>query len=325
MTTIHEVATAAGVSASTVSRVFARPDLISEPTRGRVHEVAERLGYRPNHAARALITGRTRTTGLVVPDIANPFFPPLIKAAQQYAWGAEYCLLLANSEEDRAQEWHVVSQLSSQVDGVVLCSSRLSAAQIAELAARTSLVLVNRRISGIPCVLIDSGAGVRQAVDHLVEYGHRSLAYVAGPRNSWSNQQRRRAVRERTKARNVELGLLGPVVPSFEAGQEIVDDLLAADATAVIAYDDVTALGVLAGLAQRGVRVPEDVSVVGCDDVSAATAQPPLTTISARCDVAGQTAMRLLLDALDQGQRAGDSVVRLPASLVVRSSTGPAC
>lgn len=324
MTTIHEVATAAGVSASTVSRVFARPDLISEPTRTHVHAVAERLDYRPNHAARALITGRTRTTGLVVPDIANPFFPPLIKAAQRYAWEAEHCLLLANSEEDRAQEWHVVNQLSSQVDGVALCSSRLGAAQISELAARISLVLVNRRISGIPCVLIDSGAGVRQAVDHLAGHGHRAIAYVAGPRTSWSNQQRRRAVRERAKTQGMELELLGPVVPSYEAGRDIVDPLLATRASAVIAYDDVTALGVLAGLAARGMRVPEEVSVVGCDDVSAATAQPPLTTISARCDVAGQTAMRLLLDALDQGERAGDSIVRLPASLVVRSSTGPA-
>src|SRR4051794_35337630 len=158
--TIQQVAELAHVHVSTVSRVFSRPEMISAATRARVEQAAVELGWRPNPMARALITGQTRNIGVMVPDIANPFFPPLVKAAQREAWRWEHCLFLADSEENPEQEHAALLHLASQVDGLVLVSSRLPETTILELAAGHPVVLVNRTVPGISAVLIDSASGM---------------------------------------------------------------------------------------------------------------------------------------------------------------------
>jgi transcriptional regulator with XRE-family HTH domain len=192
---IHEVARQAEVSISTVSRAFNAPQLLHPDTLARVLEVAGALGYQPNRAARGLITGTTGNLGLIVPDVANPFFPGLVKSAQSRARSADYAVFLADTDEDPAVELELIRAMAKQVDGIILASSRMSEAQVLEAAGLTSLAFVNRLMRGIPAVTLDSAGGMRQALEHLIALGHRRVVFLNGPRNSWSNRERRRGLR----------------------------------------------------------------------------------------------------------------------------------
>ena len=252
MPTIDQVAALAGVSRATVSRAFTRPEMLSEATVQRVKTIARDVGYVPNQVARALSTGRHGNLALIVPDVANPFFPPLIRAAQLRADEAGFCVFLGNSDEQAGREDMLVGRFTSQVEGMILVSSRLDEERIRLYAERRPIVLVNRDVAGIPRVLIDSATGI----------------------------------------------------------------------TAALAFDDLVAQGLLAGLAERGIDVPGRFSVVGCDDVLGTTTYPPLTTVSARCKEAGQVAADLLMDLL-KVKAMRDVRYVLESHLVIRGTTGP--
>lgn len=318
--TISQVALQARVSRATVSRAFSRPDLLSVETVRKVHEVAKCIGYMPNMVARALSTGRHDNIAIVVPDIANPFFPPLIRGSQARADAGGFSVFLADSNEDAAREDTLVTRLSMQVAGFILASSRLSTDQIRAHASRRPLVLINRDIPGSPRVLIDTGKGMASAVKHLFGMGHRRIAYVAGPPSSWSNQQRRGAIRESGKRLQMDVFLIQAPAPTYEAGMEVVGKVIESGATAVIAFDDLVAQGVIAGLAAKGYAVPARMSVIGCDDVLAATMHPQLTSIAGHGYEAGRVAVDLLLSILEGG---GAREVRhvIGAELVVRATT----
>jgi len=322
--TIDVIARELGISRSTVSRAFTKPHLLRSETVERVLATAESLGYAPNKAARALSTGYHGVIALIVPDIANPFFPPLIRAAQVGADRQDFCVLLGDSAENPDQETRLITRFTPQVDGFVLVSSRLPDAVLATHASRRPMVLINRDTPRVPRVLVDSHTGVAQAVAHLAELGHERLAYVGGPTSSWSDQQRRRGIATaRAEHGMTALTMLQAKPATYAGGVAAVEAILASGATAVLAFDDVVAHGVLAGLAERRVRVPEDISVVGCDDVFAATTYPPLTTISLSCADAGEVAVSVLLDLVG-GRKLGDVRYSLDSRLVVRATTGPA-
>lgn len=321
--TISQVAAAAGVSRSTVSRVFSRPDSISQATIRRVKTIAEQLGYMPNQTARALSTGRHRNIAVIVPDVANPFFPPLIAAAQDEADRHDYCVFLGNSGENAEREDQLVHRLGGQVEGLVLVSSRMSDQQIAGLAERRPLVLVNRDLANIPRVLIDSAKGTQASVEHLASLGHKSVVYVNGPGASWSNRQRRNAVRRAAAANQIKMKTVACQTPTFESGRQVVPQIAATGARAVIAFDDLVAQGILAGLAENSIRVPRDFSVVGCDDVLGAATYPALTTVSNCSEAAGRAACRLLMDMLETSAFADVRYV-MDTHLVFRNTTGPA-
>ena len=192
--TIRDVAKASGVHISTVSRTFSAPHLVNVETRTRVQTCAEQLGYRPNRAARALITGRTFNIGLMVADIANPFFPPLIKAAESQARRHDHHVFVADTNEDALVEEDLIRALSKQVDGVLLCSPRMSNSLIEQLSREVPLVVVNRQITGVPAVVMDVAQGARDAIDHLIGLGHTSITLVTGPRGSWTSREIRRAL-----------------------------------------------------------------------------------------------------------------------------------
>jgi LacI family transcriptional regulator len=182
------------------------------------------------------------------------------------------------------------------------------------------LVLINRDVDGIPRVLIDSGSGVREAVAHLAELGHQHIVYVAGPATSWSNKQRRLAVRKSAERLRLKVDIVAAVVPSYDAGREAVAAIMATGATAAIAFDDLTAQGILAGLADRKISVPGKFGVIGCDDVLGAATYPSLTTVSNRSVEAGKAALSLLVELL-QSQSARDIRYVLDTHLVVRNTT----
>lgn len=323
--TIYEVAVRASVSPSTVSRAFTVPGLVREDTLQRVLEVAQELGYQPNRAARALITGKTGNIGVVVPDISNPFFAAMVKGTSARARDSGSVLFLADSDEDPAMEETLVRAMARQVDGLVLCSPRLSGQRLTELLGDLPVVFVNRTEGAAACVVMDSADGLRQAVEHLAALGHRRLAYVSGPASSWSNEERRRGLLPAAQAAGLDVVELGPFVPRFTSGVQAADLVLASGATAVLAYNDLVALGVLSRLAVRGVRVPADLSVIGCDDIAmAAMATPPLTTVAMPTEAAGRAAVDLLLRQLQPGDRApGGRHHALPTQLLIRSSTLP--
>jgi LacI family transcriptional regulator len=321
--TMADVAHAAGVSKSTVSRAFTQPGMLGAETVARILRIAEQIGYVPNHTARALSTGRNSNVALVVPDVANPFFPPLIRAAQMEADRSDFCVFLGSSDESWQQEDKLVGRFVSQVEGLLLVASRLSEERIHAFAKKRPLVLVNRDVRGIPRLLIDSSIGVSEAMTHLAELGHKHIVYVSGPSSSWSNQQRRNTVRLGARKHHLEVSIVAARVPSYESGRAVVQDILDTGATAAIAFDDLTAQGIMTGMADVGVNVPSDFSVVGCDDVLGAATYPSLTTVSNRSDEAGRIAMSLLLDLLNSGV-VGDARLSLETHLVTRGTTAAA-
>lgn len=318
--TISNVAALAGVSRATVSRAFSNPRVLRPETVTRVREIAAELGYVPNPTAKALSTGRHGLLAMIVPDIANPFFPPMIGAAQGRAEIAGLALLLGNTDEDPAREHTMVSRLTLQADGFVLAASRMTERQIRGLADRRPVVLVNRDLPGLPRVLVDSADGVRAAVEHLAELGHTRIAYLAGPTRSWANTQRKKAVKRAAERAGVEAVMLPGRVSSYEAGMQAAPDLLETGATAAVAFDDVLAHGIMAGLAQHGVSVPGDLSLVGCDDVLKARVYPPLTTVSSHAAEAGAAAVDLLVQHLEL-PGSPDRRVLLGTSLITRATT----
>ncbi|WP_033343186.1 LacI family DNA-binding transcriptional regulator [Catenuloplanes japonicus] len=335
--TIKDVARVAGVSVATVTRALSTPEVVRPATRDRVREVAASLGYHPNRAARGLITGRTGNLGLLVPDLANPFFPGIVKGVQARAREADHAVFLADTDEDPAAEATLVRRLAKQVDGLVVCSPRMADAELRRLAGEVPMVLVYRRIPGIPSVTAGFLDGMRQAVGHLVALGHRRIAYVAGPKTSWANRERLRSLRAVVRTADVDLVEVGNVMPRFEGGVSAADRVLAASVTSVIAYNDLVAIGLLHRFAARGVPVPAGMSVLGFDDIPlAAMVHPALTTVALPQNRAGQAGVDLLLQLLDQpaphtgprrdqpaphmGTHAGTRR-ELPTHLMVRGST----
>lgn len=316
MVTLRDVARAADVSPATASRALHAPELVSPARRARVEEAARDLGYHPNRAARELVTGRTHNLGLIVPDLTNPFFAAVAKGVQARARGFGFAVFVADAEEDGGLEAELVSHLIGQVDGIILSSPRMRAEALERAAREVPVVLLNREHDDLPAVSIDNADGVRQALRHLVALGHRRVGYVGGPPSSWSDAQRRRGLAE---AEGVEVVDLGHVAPDFTGGVAAGDLLVAAGLTAVLAFNDLVAIGLISRLRTRGVRVPQDVSVVGFDDTpSAAIGPPPLTTVAIPLARLGHAAV----DLLRHPDEASGELVRV--ELVVRESTGPA-
>jgi DNA-binding LacI/PurR family transcriptional regulator len=312
------------VSVATVSRSFTSPASVAAGTRERVLAVAADLHYAPNRAARGLITGRTGNVGVIVPDLGNPYFHAVLKGAQARARQADYAVFVADGQESAAEEEALINAMSKQVDGIVLCSSRLAPARLAALEMTPTVVLLNRRVPGRPSVVVDSADGMKQAVAHLAELGHRRCAFISGPRRSWSNQQRQRGLRVAAARQGIDVVALGPVAPQFESGVQLADEVLRTGATAVLAYNDLVAVGILSRLAEAGVSVPDALSVVGFDDIPlAAMVTPPLTTVALPTAQAGEAAVELLLARLDGPGEQPPTARKLPATLVVRGSTGP--
>ncbi|MBG0564467.1 LacI family DNA-binding transcriptional regulator [Actinoplanes aureus] len=324
--TVHDVADAAGVSVSTVSRALTGGS-VSPATRETVMAAAERLGYRPNRTARGLITGRTGNYGLIVPDLRNPFFADIAKGVTARARAVDCGVFITDTDEDVAAELEALATLGRNTDGVLLCSPRATDAELLEAADPDTTVLVHRQVPGMLSIAADIAAGTRQAIDHLRALGHRRIAFLAGPDDSWAGRQRLAALAEYADGGGAEILRFGSVSPTFEGGVLAGDLVLASPATAVLAYNDLVAMGLLHRLAARGAAVPERISVVGYDDISlAAMSHPPLTTVAVPKDKAGAAALELLLRRAGGAGKPATAVrdreVTLPTGLVVRASSG---
>lgn len=315
--TIAHIAEAAGVATSTVSRALSNPTRVSATTRLRIEEVARSLGY----LARGRV--RTRSIAVIVADIGNPFYFEVIRGTQHQLRAADYSQILIDTEESGDVEADLIEHLRPTLDGVVLAASRLSDAAITRLAQTIPVVVINRNIPSVPSVIMDTATGMDQALEHLVSLGHRELVYVSGPERSWPNAIRRRALESAAERHGLTLGRIGPFAPRRTSGTAAADALINSGATAAIAYNDLIAIGMLSRLAERGVNVPGDLSIVGCDDIFGADfCSPALTTVTTPIEQAARVAVTLLLGSLESrpgGRRDG---VVLPTHLTVRASTG---
>ncbi|HEX7806726.1 MAG TPA: LacI family DNA-binding transcriptional regulator [Cellulomonas sp.] len=323
---IRDVAEQAGVSASTVSRAFSRPEKVDAATLRRVLALAEQIGYQPSGAARSLKTGRTGALGIMVPDLSNPFFPDIVQGAQHRARAHGYAVLLVDSGEDPALELSLVRSLARNVDALVLCSPRMTDAELEESALLRPLVLVNRDATGAAAatapVTIDNAGGVRQAVRHLHALGHTRIGYVSGTTASRSYQQRLAAFVAETSAAGIRGDLIGDYPPTVDGGAAAADDALLADVTAVLVYNDIMAAGLIGRLSRLGVSLPARLSIVGFDGISlSALVTPALTTVRIPLALAGAVAVDRLHAHLIGAPTDDRPPAPLPTSLIVRAST----
>jgi LacI family transcriptional regulator, repressor for deo operon, udp, cdd, tsx, nupC, and nupG len=322
--TISDVAREAEVSIATVSRVMHGKVAVSPALTARVRAVAQSLGYRPSPVARGLATGETGMVGVLVPELDNPHNHEVVKAIGAGAGQDGYRMLILESEGRAADEPDLAASLYDHADGVILCSPRMPDECLRQLASgRPRLLCVNRipATAGVPFVAFDSFSSMLEICRLLGGLGHQRVAYLSGPVDSWPNGERWRAV-----VHAAAFGLEPTRIPAgdtIDAGYRAVDEALQSGATALLAANDLCAIGALTRLREKGVRVPEDVSLTGFDDIPLARhTQPTLTTARIPRPQLGMQAWRLMQSTL-----AGEPLLPGPPVLatevIVRDSTGP--
>jgi len=327
---MREVAKRAGVSSATVSRVLNKTQYISPETERRVLEVVGQLNYYKNVHARRLATGKSNLFGLVISEIVNPYFPEIIRGFQAAAWDGGFDVLLCNTEYDELRTQSVIRKLiESDVGGVAVMTSSLGKKLTSELtAAGVGVVFCNLGPAEtlVSNISIDYQRGISQAIEHAIRLGHRRAAVIAGPEDNRTAIAIQHALVAGLKAR--ELNLF-PVLESnyrVDAGASAVRAILAEPEipTVIFCGSDLIAMGAMSALEEAGVKVPEDVSVIGIDDISFAfLARPPLTTISVPRERLGTIAFQSLEKMLKLKRRKGADYY-LETELVVRKSTAPA-
>jgi LacI family transcriptional regulator len=331
-TTLRDVARLAGVHPATASRALNEEtrSLVNQETAQRVLRAAEEVGYRPNPIARGLKTNRSYTVGVLIPDLTNPLFPPILRGIEDRLEVAGYTSLIANTDNDPERELlDTQAMRARQVDGIIAATARRDHGLLDEVvAAGLDLVLVNRWLPDVPisAATADDRKGQRLAVEHLIELGHRRIAHIAGPLDYSTGFDRHEgfleAMRDAGLDPDAELIVVSEAFTESE-GARLCGRLLDGprEFTAIAAANDLLALGCLDTFAERGVECPEEVSVVGFNDMPfAARFQPPLTTIHIPHYEIGSAAAELMLELL-QGSDAEPRHVRLEPTLVVRNST----
>ncbi|MGJ9403348.1 LacI family DNA-binding transcriptional regulator [Arthrobacter sp. KK5.5] len=324
---IYDVAEAAGVSASTVSRAFARPGRVSHQTAQRIFEAAAAVGYRSAHVRGISHAQGQRTSmiALVIADIRNPVYAEIVRGAEAAAAESGYTMLLAHTQESEAKERLALERALASVDGIVLSSSRMSDSAIRMLAKQKPMIVMNRAVKDVASVVTDNPRGIRRAAEHLGELGHRNITYLAGPEASWADGMRWRSLREAALELDLSVRRTSSRAPTIGGGEELAAEWLQHRTTGVIAYNDQMAIGFIRALRRYRVRVPLDLSVVGFDNsYGAALVTPSLTTVEAPLYSLGATAVNNLLAFAAGAKSRSNTPVVLPTRLVVRDSTGPA-
>ncbi|MFT3835035.1 MAG: LacI family DNA-binding transcriptional regulator [Micropruina sp.] len=316
MATLSDVAARVGVSKATVSRALSRPELVAPATAERIRQVADELNFAVNRAARGLVTGRTGVIALVVPTLDNLFFTPIIVGAQRRAAAQQRHLTITANPLISQDEVRDLERFARQVDGLILAAPLGADDHIRQLCRVRPTVLVDREIAGVRSVIADAATAFGRLAGHLVEAGHRRVAYLGGPRGSWQDAQRSRSIAEQAAGR-AELTALGPVPPTFAAGAGAADDVLTSAATAVIPYATQVGLGLIFALRARGVAVPDDLVVTTESVVTAALGDTRTPAIDVDGSELGAAAMELLAEELDAAGPAAARTLRLPVRVTL--------
>jgi DNA-binding LacI/PurR family transcriptional regulator len=330
MTSIKDIARAANVSYTTVSRALRNSPLVNPETGALIRKIAEEKGYTVSAVARSLVTRHTDTIGVVVTTVANPFVGEVVAGIEEVALAHGYSLLLANCHADPAREMRVVRSFQERrVDGILVNSSRVGALYMPLLEEmNVPIVLINNQHPGefVHSVCIDNLDSSRQAARHLVKLGHRRIGYLGNQYGLQADTERFAGYRQILE--EADIGFQPDLVAHGEGGPEggmrTMTRLLALNAppTAVFCYNDMMAIGALRAAREHGLRVPADLSVVGLDDLFLASyTDPPLTTVQQPKQQMGCLAAGILLELLSGGKP--ESRITLEGKLIVRQSTAP--
>lgn len=322
--TIYDVAQACGVAASTVSRAFSRPGRVNAETAARIRQVAEDMGYRTTPIARPIPATHTSVIGFLASDLTNPFFFGLIRGAEQAATASGYTMLLSDIQESAENERDILERMIPLVDGVILASSRMSDSAIRVVAKQVPTVLLNRIVTDVPSMVTDNARGMKLAVEHLAGLGHTDITYLAGPEASWADGVRWRSMRDAAFQLDVRTHWLGPFAPTLAGGRAAALELAKHPTSAAIAYNDLMAIGLMQGIQRLGGRVPEDVSVVGFDNIFGADlCTPGLTTVASPLRDLGSNAVNAIVGQFATRLHRPTDVkpLLLPAALRTREST----
>ena len=328
MATIHDVAQSAGVSPTTVSRYLNNRIELPAPTAARIDAAISELGYRPNLLARRLSTGKSEAIALVTPEIANPFFAALAAAVEDEAERHGYAVFMSSTRGDVTREIASLRRLNDRhVDGLILMTNRPDDGTLAVLIEPGSpVVLVDEDLPGVevPRIFVENAEGTYLATSHLIAKGHRAIAMIGGPDGLMSVSERRqgfeRAMREHGLAAPPERLLLGSYTREF--GRSAAARLLAAaePPTAIVAASDYIAVGIMQALREAGLRIPDDMSIVGFDDMPfAELMDPALTTIRQPVAAMGRLGFQTLA-RLMAGERPAATLTRLPVQFIERKS-----
>src|ERR1700761_6315492 len=332
--TLRDVAAAARVHPATASRAL-NPEtriLVSEDTARRVTEAAERLGYRPNPVARSLRTRRSHTMGVLIPDLNNPLFPPIVRGLEDRLAEQGYVALIGNTDGDAARERMVFDQMRARhVDGFVLATATLHSDILDEASeADLPVVLMNRTAEGYPfsSVSVDNEQGVRAAVAHLISLGHTRIGHIAGPQDISTGLARLRGFLDSMRSRNLPVDdsqVVYATALSLAEGLRCGRELLEGndELTAIVAGNDMLAVGCYGASGERGVRCPQDVSIIGFNDMPFIDRlRPPLSTVRFPHYQLGTEAANLLLERIGTGG-GPVKILYLAPELIVRGSTVP--
>ena len=324
---IKDIARAARVSHSTVSRALHNSPLVNENTAARIQRLAREMGYTPSAIARSLVNRRTLTIGLVVTSISDPFVDRIVDGVEDLATTAGYGVFLGSSHADPEREMDVVQMFHRQrVDGVIVLASRvgqLYAERLQELSV--PIVLINNEADGayLYSISSDDAQGARLAVRHLIELGHRRIGYVGSAARRLTSHRRQSGYSLEMRSAGLPLSPELVVVPDadsdMESGRAALDAMVRKDVSAIFCYNDRTAIGVLHAARERGVRIPDDLSIIGFDDIEPSWyVTPPLTTIHQPRFEMGRRAMQMMLDLMSE-QEVHNQVV--DCTLIARDST----
>jgi LacI family transcriptional regulator len=328
---MKDVATKAGVSTATVSNALNHPELVSAATAVRIHQAIEELGFVRNGSAINLRAGKSRSIGLVVPDIGNPFFTDIARGAEDLVGARQYAMVLCNTDEDQEKQERYLRLLIQQgVDGLLIRPNDEDEEPLLALRERgLSVVLINRQTENrnFCSVVVDGERGSEESVDYLAGLGHKHIAWATWSLKNPGFATRAKGIAKAAKRWGMDVSTITVQGMNNGSGEIAAEKFLTLEPrpTAILCANDLLALDALRGLIQRGIRVPEDVSVIGFDDIDfCANARVPLTTVAVPRYQIGSTAAGLLLDEIDNPEKHAHQQVVFQPRLIIRESTGPA-
>ncbi|AGB42375.1 transcriptional regulator [Halobacteroides halobius DSM 5150] len=331
--TIKDVAKEAGVSYATVSRALNDHPDVNEDTRKRILKIASEIGYQPNVIARGLVSQETKTIGLLIPDITNPFFPEVARGVEEAAIEAGYNIFLCNTNWSKEREEHYIDALlQKQVDGLIITPSSENLDHLERLLnSKVKTVFVSSFIKhpDFTSIIVDNVTGAQRAVQHLIERGHKKIGFVGAGEDRFANQERLKGYKQALEANNIEIR------PKYIKNQEgsykrksgyyLMKELLSLDQypTAVFSYNDLLALGAIQAIREEGLSVPEDVAVIGFDDISfASLPEIQLTTVAQPKYDMGQLALENLLEQIkDKKEKSISRRILLDPKLIIRKTS----
>lgn len=325
---MYDVAEAAGVSPSTVSRTFSRPGRVSTRTANKIIAVAKQLGYEYQSRSGVIAAEGGSPDGALIAvslaDISNPYYAAIVYSIQAAISELGSTVVLVDTRESPKIEKQALERVQRKVSGMILCASRMPNQTIHQLAKSSHVVLVNRKVPGISCVLPDSETGMGQVIEHLYELGHRTVIYLSGPEQSWIGGLRWRYLEKFAHARGMTISRTPAMLPTLQGGIDALNLVLNSNATAVVAYNDLMALGLLRALQDRGIDVPGQISLVGVDNIFVTSfSRPTITSVALAAGQLGKAAVHELKRHMSSSGPHQPTCELIPVQLKLGESSGP--